>query len=325
MTLLRRRTALAALGGALAAPAPAQTGAFPDRPVRLIVPLAPGGPTDAHGRVLAEIAGRILGQPVVVENRPGASATLGAQMLATDTRADGHLVGLLPVTVFRLPAMQRRPAFDPLRDFTYIIHLTGYTYYVAVRADGPWRDWAAFLAHSKANPGKVSYGTPGAGTSLHIGMETIAARQGVKFTHVPFKGNAETNAAVLGGHTSVAADSSGWKPLVQAGQLRLLAVWTADRLKDFPDVPTLRDLGMPYVFDSPFGIAGPKGMDLKIVAKIHDAFKKAIDDPAVQATLTKYDMVVNYKNSADYAKAITENIEAERQVIERLGLAKTGG
>ena len=174
-----RRTALAALGGAFAAPALAQTGAFPDRPVRLVVPLAPGGPTDAHGRVLAEIAGRALGQPVVVENRAGASATLGAQMLATDTRADGHLVGLLPATVFRMPAMQRRPAFDPLRDFTYIIHLTGYTYYVAVRADSPWRDWAAFPAHAKANPGKVSYGTPGVGSSLHVTMERIAEQHGV--------------------------------------------------------------------------------------------------------------------------------------------------
>jgi tripartite-type tricarboxylate transporter receptor subunit TctC len=153
-------------------------------------------------------------------------------------------------------------------------------------------------------------------------METIAGKLGVRLTHVPFKGAAETNAAVLGGHTMLQADSSGWKPLVQAGQLNLLAVWTAERLKDFPNVPTLRDVGLPYVFDSPFGIAGPKGMDPKIVAKLHDAFKKAIDDPGVQATLAKYDMFVNYKNTADYAKSVEESIEAEKAVIERLGLAK---
>ena len=154
-------------------------------------------------------------------------------------------------------------------------------------------------------------------------MEQIAAKAGIKLTHVPFKGNAETNAAVLGGHTMLQADSSGWRPLVEAGKLRLLNVWTAERSKIFPDVPTLKDLGYGFVFDSPFGIAGPKGMDPKIVAKLHDAFKKALDDPAIQETLAKYDMVVNYKNTDDYKKFVLESIEGEREVIARLGLAKT--
>ena len=100
------------------------------------------------------------------------------------------------------------------------------------------------------------------------------------------------------------ADSTGWKPLVDAGKLRLLMIWTAKRSKNWPDVPTLKELGYPFVFDSPFGIAGPKGMDPKVVAKLHDAFKKAIEDPAVQATLAKYDMVMNYKSTADYCKSV---------------------
>jgi tripartite-type tricarboxylate transporter receptor subunit TctC len=175
---------------------------------------------------------------------------------------------------------------------------------------------------AKANPGKVTYATPGAGTSLHIGMEQIAAKAGIKLTQVPFKGGAETNAAVLGNHTMLQADSTGWRPLVDAGKLRLLMVWTDKRSPNFPDAPTLKELGYSMVYDSPFGIAGPKGMDPKIVAKLHDAFKKAIEDPAVIATLAKFDMVANYKNTEDYVKFVAEVTESERKVIDSLGLTK---
>jgi tripartite-type tricarboxylate transporter receptor subunit TctC len=193
---------------------------------------------------------------------------------------------------------------------------------VTTHVDSPFKSWKDVVDFAKANPGKVTYATPGAGTSLHIGMEQIAAREGIKLTQVPFKGGAETNAAVLGQHTMLQADSTGWKPLVDGGKLRLLMVWTAKRSPNYPNAPTLQELGYPFVFDSPFGIAGPKGMDPKIVARLHDAFKKAVDDPAVQATLAKYDMVVNYKNTADYVKAVKEVTETERKVVDSLGLAR---
>ena len=320
--MIRRRTALAALGGALAAPALAQTGggAFPDRPVRLVVPLAPGGPTDAHGRVLAEIAGRVLGQPVVVENRPGASATLGAQLLATDTRADGHLVGLLPATVFRLPAMQRRPAFDPLRDFTYIIHLTGYTYYVAVRSDSPWRDWASFLAHAKANPGKVTYGTPGVGSSLHITMERIAALHGIEWVHVPFRGGSDNFQALLGGQIDAVADSSGMAPLVEEGKFRLLNTWGAERTKRFPAVPTLRELGIDIVSNAPYGLAGPKGMAPATVRALHDAFRAALFDPASLAALERFDMPLLHLGPEEYDALARRLFDEEGAAVRALGL-----
>ena len=118
------------------------------------------------------------------------------------------------------------------------------------------------------------------------------------------------------------ADGARWKALVDAGKLRLLMIWTAQRSKNWPDVPTMQELGYPFVFDSPFGIAGPKGMDPKVVAKLHDAFKKAIEEPALLETLAKYDMVANYKSTADYRKFVTEQIESERKVVESLGLNK---
>jgi tripartite-type tricarboxylate transporter receptor subunit TctC len=258
----------------------------------------------------------------VVDNKAGGSGTVGPATMAATGKPDGYTIAQIPITVFRLPLMQKT-TWDALKDFTYIVHLTGYTFGITSNAESQFKTWDDVVAYAKANPGKVTYATPGAGTSLHIGMEQIAAKAGIKLTHVPFKGGAETNAAVLGGHTTLQADSSGWKPLVEAGKLRLLAIWTANRSKNWPDTPTLKELGYGFVFDSPFGIAGPKGMDPKIVAKLHDAFKKAIDDPAVQEQLAKYDMVVNYKNTEEYRQFVAESVEAEKKVLSDLGLAKT--
>jgi tripartite-type tricarboxylate transporter receptor subunit TctC len=309
----------AALTAVFALPASAQN--FPTKPVTLIVPWPAGGSTDIAMRAIAEAASKHLGQQIIVDNRAGGSGTVAPAQMAATAKPDGYTIAQIPITVFRLPLMQQT-VWNANTDFTYIVHLTGYTFGVTVKADSEFKTWADVIKFAKENPGKVTYATPGAGTSLHIGMEQIAAKAGVKFRQVPFKGGAETNAAVLGGHTTLQADSSGWKGLVESGQLRLLMIWTDKPSPNYPGVPTLQQLGYPFVFDSPFGIAGPKGMDPKIVAILHDAFKKAIDDPAVQATLKKYDMVVNYKNTADYVKFVAEVTETERKVVEMLGLKK---
>jgi tripartite-type tricarboxylate transporter receptor subunit TctC len=294
---------------------------YPAKPVTLIVPWPAGGATDIAMRAIAEVASKHLGQPIVIDNRAGGSGTVGPAQMAATAKPDGYTVAQIPITVFRLPLMQQT-TWNADSDFTYIVHLTGYTFGVTVKADSQFKTWDDVVKFAKENPGKVTYATPGSGTSLHIGMEQIAAKAGIKLTQVPFKGGAETNAAVLGGHTTLQADSSGWKGLVEAGQLRLLMIWTAQPSPNYKGVPTLQQLGYPFVFDSPFGIAGPKGMDPKIVAILHDAFKKAIDDPAVQATLAKYDMVVNYKNTADYVKFVKEVTDTESKVVEMLGLKK---
>jgi tripartite-type tricarboxylate transporter receptor subunit TctC len=170
---------------------------FPSKPVTLICPWPPGGSTDVMMRAIAEATGKHLGQPVVIDNKPGGSGTVGPATLAAAGRPDGYTITQIPITVFRLPHMIKA-TWDPMKDFTYIIHLTGYTFGVVVKADSPWKTWGEFIAHAKANPGKVTYATPGAGTTLHITMEQIAAKEGIKWTHVPMKGGAETTPAVLG-------------------------------------------------------------------------------------------------------------------------------
>ena len=294
---------------------------YPAKPITLIVPFPAGGSTDISMRAIAEVAGKHLGQPVIIDNKSGGAGTVGPATMAASAKPDGYTIAQMPITVFRMPLMQPT-TWDPEKDFTYIIQLTGYTFGITASADGPFKTWKDVVEFAKANPGKVTYATPGAGGSPHIGTEQIAAQDGIKLTQVPFKGAAETNAAVLGKHTMLQADSSGWKPLVEAGKLRLLMIWTAQRSPNYPDVPTLKELGYPFVFDSPFGIAGPKGMDAKVVAKLHDAFKKAIDDPSVQAVLAKYDMVVNYKNTGDYVQAVKDVIQTERTVVESSGSRK---
>jgi tripartite-type tricarboxylate transporter receptor subunit TctC len=320
----RRLIASAAALGAALTLSPAITnaqGSYPVKPVTLIVPWPAGGSTDIAMRAIAEAAAKHLGQPIVVENRAGASGTLGAAALASTVKPDGYTISQMPITVVRLPLMQKT-TWDPVKDFSYIAQLSGYTFGVTTKADGPLKTWDDMVQYAKQNPGKVTYGTPGAGTSLHIGMEMIAARLGIKLTHVPFKGGAETNAAVLGGHTMLQADSSAWKPLVDGKQLRLLTIWTAERSKNWPDAPTLKELGLPFVFDSPFGIAGPKGMEPAIVQKLQDVFKKALEDPAVVTALARYDMLPRFLSSADYIASISTLQAQEKAAVESLGLAR---
>jgi len=312
------RTVVAA-GFALAASVGAQAQDFPARPVTLIVPWPAGGSTDVGMRALASAAEKHLGQSIVIENRSGGSGTLGPGQMAATARPDGYTIAQIPITVFRFPFMTKT-TFDPSTDFTYIIGVSGYTFGVVVRDDAPWKSFQDLTADAKSNPGKINYGTPGAGTSLHITMEQIARQQGIKWTHVPFKGNADSMNALLGGHIHVVADSSGWAQLVNAGRFRLLVTWGVARTKNWPDVPTLREIGIDMVSNSPFGIAGPKGMDPKIVRVLHDAFKKGLEEPSYAAAVANLDQELFYLSSEDYQNFAMRQIEEARRFITELGL-----
>jgi tripartite-type tricarboxylate transporter receptor subunit TctC len=292
---------------------------FPARPVTLIVPWPAGGTTDVVMRALATATEKHLGQSIVIDNRGGAAGTVGPAHMAANAKPDGYTMAQIPITIFRYPAI-RKTSFDPTRDFTYIIGLTGYTFGVVVRKDAPWKTFADLLADAKANPGKINYGTPGAATSLHITMEQIARLQDLKWTHVPFKGNAEATSALLGGHIHVLADSTGWAQLVNSGELRLLVTWGASRTRNWPNVPMLKEHGIDIVSNSPFGIAGPAGMDRSVVKVLHDAFKKGMEEPAYVAAMIKFDQEPFYLGSDDYRAYALKTIAEEKRLIEELGL-----
>ncbi|MEA2927671.1 MAG: hypothetical protein QOG38_99 [Hyphomicrobiales bacterium] len=297
----------------------AQAQQFPTRPVTLIVPWPAGGSTDIGMRALASATEKHLGQPIVIENRPGAAGTLGPANMAANARADGYTVAQLPITVFRIPFIQKT-TFDPTRDFTYVIHVTGYTFGVVVKADAPWKTFQELLDYAKANPGKLNYGTPGAGSSLHITMEQIAKLKGIKWTQVPFKGVADSMNALLGGHIDVTADSTGWAGAVEGGQARLLVTWGANRTKNWPNVPTLREVGIDMVSNSPFGIGGPKGMDPAVVKILHDAFRKGMEEQSYKDTMAKLDQEAYYLDTAAYHAFAMRQIAEQKQLVEELGL-----
>jgi tripartite-type tricarboxylate transporter receptor subunit TctC len=289
---------------------------FPGKPVTLIVPWPPGGGTDIVMRALAEATAKHLGQPIVVENRPGAGGTLGAVAML-NARPDGYTITQISLPVLRVPHINKTP-YDPIADLTYVIGVTGYTFGVAVRADAPWKTFNELVAYAKANPDKVAFGTPGANTSLHITMEEIAWKQGIRWTHVPYKGDAENMAALLGGHINASAAATAWAPHVTAGKMRVLVTWGERRTKSWPDVPTLKELGYEIVSNSPYGIGGPKGMDPQVVKVLHDAFRKGMEDPAHVAMIERYDWELWYRSTEDYARWARETFVAEKATMERL-------
>ena len=316
---MHRRT-LIALCTAVTLAGPALAQAFPTKPIKLVIAFPAGGPTDITMRALADGASKALGQPVVVENKPGAGGTLPAQALQT-APADGYTLAQIPLGVFRLP-YTTKINWDPVKDINYVLNVTGYAFGVVVPTDSPIKSWTHFVAWAKANPGKLTFGSTGTMTSPHLTMELVAQKAGLQLTHVPYKGSADLMQAVLGGHIMAASDSTGFAPQVEAGKLRVLNTWGDKRLDKFPDAPTLKDLGYDIVQNSPFGIGAPRDTPPAVVKRLHDAFKTAMEQPAYLDALKRYDMVPIYMNSAQYKKFAQDTFTREKALIEKLGLAK---
>lgn len=318
---MKRRQLVHIAGAALVAPVfTAQAQSFPVRPIKLIIAFPAGGPTDITMRTLADNASKILGQPVIVENKPGAGGTLPAQALQT-APADGYTLAQIPLGVFRLPYTTKL-TWDPIKDISYVLNVTGYAFGVVVPADSALKTWTHFVGWAKANPGKLTYGSTGTLTSPHLTMELIAQKLGLELLHVPYKGSADLSLAIVGGQIMAAADSTGFAPLVEAGKLRVLNTWGAERLARFPDAPTLKELGLDLVQNSPFGIGAPRDTPAAVVNALHDAFKKAMELESYKTALARYDMVPMYMSSERYSKFAQDTFTREKALVEKLGLMK---
>jgi tripartite-type tricarboxylate transporter receptor subunit TctC len=294
---------------------------FPSKPITIVIPTAASVSGDLLMRAYGEAVSKHLGQPIIVENKPGGSGALAAAYVATSVKPDGYTLLNITIPIYRVPYIQKTP-YDPVKDFTPIILLGGYTLGGVVKADSPFKEWKDVIEFSKANPGRFTYTTVGPQTTNAIAMETMARHSGVQFTHVPGKGGGDGLSAVLGGHVNAMVESPAWGALVASGEMRLLFLRNLERSKKWPDVPTIRELGYDYTFDSPYGLVGPKGLDPAIVKKLHDAFRKAYDDPKVIETYDKFDFVRRYMNTKDYAKFVPKLAADERASMERLGFAK---
>lgn len=294
--------------------------AYPTRPIKLMIGFAPGGSTDAPVRVLADLVSKTLKQPIVVENKPGVGGTMPVSTLQSSP-ADGYTLAITSAGMYRLPYTQGIK-WDPSRDLAYVIGLTGYAFGIVVPASSPVKTMADYVAQAKASPGKLSYSTPGIATTNHLTMEQISTHYGIKLNHIPFKGSADSLNALLAGHVDSGAETSAFVPFVQSGKMRLIAVWGSKRMARFPDVPTLRELGVDIVQSSPWGLAAPKGTDPKIVAKLHDAFKAAMESPAFKETLSRFDMEPDYRTPKDFQLFAVESMRKEKEILDALGLSQ---
>ncbi|THU05038.1 tripartite tricarboxylate transporter substrate binding protein [Lampropedia puyangensis] len=295
---------------------------FPNKPIQLIVPYGAGGPTDTHMRVVAERASQLLGQNIVIENKPGANGTFGAAMLAR-AQPDGYTLSMIPASVYREPFLNK-VQFDPAK-FSYIINLTDYTFGLAVPANAPWQNWGDYLKDVKAHPGKISLGAAGPLATPAIVASEMADAQGISLNVVPYKGDADQANDLLGGHVDSGVLSGVASQHIKSGRLRYLAMFTAERVAQFPDVPTLRELGVDAVVESPYGIAGPEGMDPKVMAVLHDAFKAANASDASVKVLGNLNQPVNYRDSQAFRQYALDALQREEKRVAQLrakGLVK---
>jgi tripartite-type tricarboxylate transporter receptor subunit TctC len=295
---------------------------FPMQPVTLWVPWPAGGATDITMRLLAEIAGRHLGQRVLIENRSGAGGTLAMPVLQT-AAPDGYTVAQLPQTVFRAPWMQK-VLWDPIRDTTPIIQLSGVTFGLLTQPGSGIKSLDDIFNLARVRAGALTVATNGVGTTPHLLMDQLMAAKGLSYTHIPYKGTAQQMVELAAGQVDVGINSSGFAPHVDGGRLRLIAVFSEQRSKRWPNTPTVTELGYPLAATSPYGLAGPKGVPPAIVRTLHDAFKAALFDPQHVAELDKYDQQPDYLGPTEYGRAMKRAYEAERRNVERLGLNKGG-
>jgi tripartite-type tricarboxylate transporter receptor subunit TctC len=300
---------------------PVFAGDFPTKPVTFILPMPPGGATDTAVRPLVNEARKYLGQPIIVENKPGGGNTVGVQIVASKP-PDGYTIGVMQRSTL-IALHMGRLNFNPVDEATHIMNFSGLLMGIAVRSDAPWKTIEEFIEHARKNPGAINYGTPGTGTTAHLPVEELAMDAGVKLNHVPYSGDAGCIPAILGGHVdAISATSGAWGPLLRAGKVRVLCIYYDRRSPNFPNVPTLKESGYNVVETCPIEIFGPKGIPKPVVDKLHDSFRKALDGQDFLAVLKNLDMPLLYTDPAESERFVRRDSEKYKKLVQKLGLEK---
>lgn len=272
----------------------AMADSYPTRPVKLIVGYAPGGPVDTAARIYADYLGRALKQPVVVDNRAGASGAIAADLTARATPDGYTLYFVASPTMTMTPLIQKSVNFNPNKDFTYIGLITDYTNVLLINKDFPAKDVGELVEYARKHPEGVSFGSAGVGASNHLSAEWLAQMSGVKMLHVPYKGNSPAMADVIGGKVTFMFDITGTAiGYIQGGKVRALAVTSKTRNAALPTVPTMVESGMKnYDLTGWYALIGPQKMPADVVDKLVKAQKAVGDDPAFQQRMTQggYDL-----------------------------------
>jgi len=312
------RLVLTAVSAALVSTAAHAADAYPSRPIRLIVPFAPGGSTDIVARLIAEYAGRDLKQPIVVENKGGAGGAIGMEMVAR-APADGYTIGMATVSTHGAnPAIFTNLKYDARKDFAPIANVLSIPSVFAVHPSVPAKTMKEFIALAKANPMKYSFASPGVGSLGHANIENFMMLAGIKLLHVPYRGAGPALNDALAGQVNAITDNlSSTLPNLQSGRLRPLALLAAQRSPLLPDVPTYAELGFPEMGTGGwFGLVAPAGTPESVITRLNQAVRKAMDDPDFRKRAEDVGGTLVPTTPAEFAKQIDQALERYAKVAK---------
>jgi len=319
------RGALLALSTMLSyagAHAQGDTARYPDRPVTLIVPTAPAGGTDTIARLFAETLGKAMGQPFVVDNRPGANGILGAELVARSA-PDGYRLLFAYAAVMAVnPSLYKKLSYDPVKDFVPVVQIGRGGNLLLVRKDFPANNLKEFVAYVKAHPDKVNYCSWGTGSGGHLAMESLMKQAGLVMTHVPYKGSGPCVQDLMGGQIDAGfADISSTVGVVRAGNVKALAYSGPSRVPLLPDVPTMNEAGYPFKNYSWYGLFAPAGTPPEIVERLNQAVNKALQDPAVKQRMHELNFTDLPANTPqEFGATLRQDLADWRTLVEAVGV-----